>query len=78
MIHQHEMSCVTRKPVFCICENKGPDQLRGNCAADQRLFYRYIDSTIPLLPKSTHLSLHYIINQQTLTILLPFLNIPNC
>ena len=25
-----------RTPVFCICENKGADQLRGNCTADQR------------------------------------------
>ena len=26
-----------RKPVFCICENKDADQLRGNREADQRL-----------------------------------------
>ena len=38
-----------RKPVFCICENKDADQLRGNREADQRLCFRYIDSTIPLL-----------------------------
>ena len=36
---------------YCICENKGADQLRGNLKADQRLCFRYIDSTIPLLPK---------------------------
>ena len=41
-----------RKPAFCICENKGADQLRGNREADQRLCFRYIDSTIPLLAKS--------------------------
>ena len=41
-----------RKPAFCICENKDADQLRGNREADQRLCFRYIDSTIPLLPKS--------------------------
>ena len=46
------MSLVMRKPVFCICENKDPDRLRGNCEADQRLCFRYTDSTIPLLPKS--------------------------
>ena len=34
-----------------ICENKDADQLRGNREADQRLCFRYIDSTIPLLPK---------------------------
>ena len=41
-----------RKAAFCICENKNADQLRGNRGADQRLCFRYIDSTIPLLPKS--------------------------
>ena len=56
-----------RKPAFCICENKGADQLRGNREADQRLcFHReadqrlcfhYIDSTIPLLSKSEMSSL---------------------
>ena len=46
------MSRVVRKPAFCICENKDADQLRGNREADQRLCFRYTDSTIPLLPKS--------------------------
>ena len=46
------MSRVMRKPGFCICENKGADQLSGNCAANQHLCFRYIDSTIPLLHKS--------------------------
>ena len=41
-----------RIPTFCICENKDADQLRGNREADQRLCFRYIDSTIPLLFKS--------------------------
>ena len=41
-------SRVIRKAAFCICENKGADQLRGNCEADQRLCFRYIDSTFPL------------------------------
>ena len=45
----HQMSRVTRKPTFCICENKDADQLRGNREADQRLCFRYTDSTIPLL-----------------------------
>ena len=40
-----------RKPDFRICKNKGADQLRGNHAADQRLCFRYIDSTTPLLLK---------------------------
>ena len=46
------MSRVMRKPTFCICENKDADQLRGNREADQRLCFRYIASTIPLLSKS--------------------------
>ena len=37
-----------RKPTFGICENKNADQLRGNREADQRLCFRYTDSTIPL------------------------------
>ena len=40
-----------RKPDFTQCKNKGAYQLRDNCAADQHLCFRYIDSTIPLLPK---------------------------
>ena len=48
----NHMSCVVRKPAFCICENKDADQLRGNRKADQRLCFRYMDSTIPLLSKS--------------------------
>ena len=46
------MTRVMRKPTLCICENKDADQLCGNRTADQRLCFRYIDSTIPLLPKS--------------------------
>ena len=41
-----------RKPDLCIWENKGADQLRSNCEADQRLCFRYTDSTITLLHKS--------------------------
>ena len=41
----HNLSRVVRKPAFCIFENKDADQ-------DQRLCFRYTDSTIPLLPKS--------------------------
>ena len=33
-----------------ICENKDTDQLRDNREADQRLCFRYTDSTLPLLP----------------------------
>ena len=47
----YDMSLVMRKAAFCICEIKDADQLRGNREADQRLCFRYIDSTIPLLSK---------------------------
>ena len=40
------------KPTICIGENKGADQLRGNRKADQRLCFRYSDSTIPPLLNS--------------------------
>ena len=46
------MSYPMGKPTICICENKDADQLRGNREADQRLCFRYSDSTIPLLLKS--------------------------
>ena len=49
--HLH-MSRVMRKPTFCICENKGADQLLGNRKADQPLCFCYIESTITLLSKS--------------------------
>ena len=41
-----------RKPTICIGENKVADLLRSNGEADQRLCFRYSDSTIPLLLKS--------------------------
>ena len=44
------MTC--EKRLFAYAKNKGADQLRGNREADQRLCFRYIDSTIPLLSKS--------------------------
>ena len=46
------MSRIVRKRDYCLCENKGADQLRSNCEADQRLCFRYSDSAIPLLLKS--------------------------
>ena len=35
-----------RKTAFCICENKAADQLGGYREADQRLCFRYTDSTV--------------------------------
>ena len=47
-----QMIYVMRIPAFCLCKNKGTGQLHGNHAADQRLCFHLIDSTIPLLFKS--------------------------
>ena len=47
--HFHNMSRIVRKRDYCLCDNKGADQLRSNCEADQRLCFRYSDSTFPLL-----------------------------
>ena len=41
-----------RKPDICLCKNKDADQLHSNCEADQRLCFRYMDSTIPPLLKN--------------------------
>ena len=46
------MSRPMGKPTICICENKDADQLRGNRETDQRLCFRYTDSTLSLLLKS--------------------------
>ena len=46
------MNCVMSQLNFDICENKVADQLRSYCEADLRLFFRYTDTTIPLLSKS--------------------------
>ena len=51
-ITENILSRITRKQTVCICENKDADQLRVDREADQRLCFRYTDSTIPLLPKS--------------------------
>ena len=47
-----------RKPTICMGENKDADQLRGNREADQRLCFRYTDSTFPplLIPKFSRFS----------------------
>ena len=46
------MSRLMGKPTICIGENKDADQLRGNHESDQRLCFRFSDSTIPFLLKS--------------------------
>ena len=50
------MNCFVRKPTICIGEHKDADQLCGNREADQRLCFRYMDSTLTLLLKSKILS----------------------
>ena len=52
MIHvEYQMSHRVGKPTICLCENKDADQLSGDREADQRLCFRYMNSTIPLLSK---------------------------
>ena len=46
------LSRIMRKLDFCLCENKGVDQLRSNCEADQRLCFCHSDSTITHLPEN--------------------------
>ena len=41
--------------VFCVCENKGADQLCSDCVADQPLCFQYIDSTIQYIDSTTQL-----------------------
>ena len=47
-----------RRPAFCICEIKDADQLQSNSEADQRLCFRYTDSTIPQLRKYTRIDVY--------------------
>ena len=46
---RENMSHIMRKLAFCICKNKDTDQLCSNCTAEQRLCFRFTDSTIFLL-----------------------------
>ena len=48
-----QLSHVMRKPDFCICENKGADQLRSNL----KLISAFVFATISLFPKSEIFSL---------------------
>ena len=47
-----------KKPAFCICENKGPDQLHGHRAAGQRPCFRYIVQSLYLLHPKFQASSH--------------------
>ena len=51
-LSKRDLSLVLRKKrLFAYAKKKDADQLRGNGEADQRLCFRYTDSTIPLLSK---------------------------
>ena len=53
LCHYIVVQCtVIHEQDFCLCENKGADQLGSNCEADQHLCFHFSDSTIPLLSKS--------------------------
>ena len=48
------MNCIMRKPVYCICENKGADQLRGYHADDLCSLFSHIKC------KFSHDMAHYL------------------
>lgn len=48
-----DMSRAMRKHAYCICTNKGADQLHGNPKADKHLGSCYIDRTISSLQPSS-------------------------
>ena len=48
----YQMCRLMGKPTICIGENKDADQLRGYREADQRLCFRFTDSTVPPLLNS--------------------------
>ena len=52
LIATKQMSIHEKKHSFCICKNKGTDQLCRSCTADQLLCFRYLDGTIRPLSKS--------------------------
>ena len=54
------MSHVMRRPEFCICINKGAEQMHGNRAADQHLCFRNMDSASPLLLNKFESSGHHL------------------
>ena len=49
LLAHDDLGRVMRKSDICLCENKHANQLHSNCEADQRLCFRYMDRTIPLL-----------------------------
>ena len=52
------MRSVMRKPAFCICQNKGVDQLLGNRMADQHLyFYLSLSHDVAQLHRSASMML---------------------
>ena len=51
-----QMSCVVRKPFFCICENKDADQLRGMISAF--VFATWIAQSLYLLNPKFQVSSH--------------------
>ena len=54
-IHKHDAGHMTKMATTRVY-SKISSKIFGNCEADQRLCFRYTDSTIPLLPKPEILS----------------------
>ena len=55
---QTNRSRVMRKPTICIGKNRGLNQPRSNCEADQFLCFCFTDSLYPLLSKCHLLCLY--------------------
>ena len=57
------MSLILRKPDFCICENKGADQLRSNYAGlmVNSYFYQLVPCQLVLFHWSTHTFLQLVL-----------------
>ena len=72
------MSLCVRKPTICMGENKDADQLRGNREADQRLCFRYTDSTFPPLLKPKIFKILGFFCDCTGWFVLDLVGIPNC
>ena len=48
-VFDDNLSRIMRKTDVCLCVNKGGDQLRSNCTADQHFCFCFSDSRIPFL-----------------------------
>ena len=75
----NNLSHCIRKPTKCLGENKGADQLRSNCEADQCLCFRYMDNNFFfLLSKFQNFQLLAIFCDCTAWFVSDLVGSPNC